>query len=541
MATGVDARVDEKLVKGVDGYSVDEESTPVDVSDSTGATGKFNISSFSLTSILAKRMRRKLIDLEDRGQGTTQGVVDVPSRAGGIVSLSASSRLNLLAVRRTAQPFTGTLGNYFIYLLGLVDITSGYVIDSSLLSQPVTFPGWQGDVWFQMKKLLPVVGAEVSLVSDNIVMRPLRGRITVDKRDISYDWSSDDTNLAQSIEGYYYQNAYRVDSLAYPNGGWNEDVQVYQVDAGETLEFDIPMSASLLSIDQPISQNNVTREEVSASVYSVMSNDGYPYSAAQWDDEGGSISVVINEDTRSLTVTITGSSNEQYAPFRIAATAGPSDNYSSLRLVGTGVFYDKVLLTMPTGVDPDIASQEVGTTIDNEFITTQTELLDAMIWTLGRYNGSRQQISVTTSGINRAGDSGSYAYPTIAQFNAYAVAQGWTDIGDFNTFYAGKTIQQFNLAWFATVANNFVNQAFGNIAGARTLRDFVWWRIRRAQITPAQISYTAEADTTIGDFNTAWTDGGVAKKISHFNTQWTVGGVPMTIRDFNVAPLERAA
>ena len=541
MATGVDARIAGTLVKGVSAYSVDEESTPVDIADTTGATGRFSISSFSMTTLLAKRSRRKAVTLEDRSQGTTQGIISTPARSDGTTVLNASSRMTLLAVQRTAQPFTGTLGDYFIYLLSLVGITSNYVIDASLSSIPVTVPGWQGDVWFHMKKLLPIVGAEASLVSNNIVLRPLRGRVTVDKRDISFDWSVDDTNLARSVEGYYYNNQYKTNALAYPNGGWSTDVQVYQVDAGEVIEFDIPLEASLASVVQPVSQNFVGRYDVSASVYSVMSSDGFPYSAAQWDDEGGKIEVVINEDTRSLTVKITGSRNEQYAPFRIAATAGPSDNYSSLRILGEGVFFDKVLVNIPTGVSPDLTSEEVGVTIENEFITTQTQLFDRMIWTLGRFNGSRQTISVKTTGVNRAGDSGSYAYPTIKDFNAYAVAQGWTSIAQFNTFYSGKTIAQFNAAWFATVVNNFVNQAFGNIAGARTLRDFVWWRIRRATISPDSISYTAEGDTTTGDFDKAWTDDGVAKKISDFNTQWSPGGVPMTIRDFNVAPLERAA
>lgn len=537
MATGVDVRVDGTKVKAVSGYTVNEESTPVDVSESTGATGQFSVSFFSNMAAFVKRMRRKMVDLEDRGQGTTQGIARVPSFANGTVSLSVDSRLTLLAVERTAQPFSGTLGNYFVYLLGLVGITTDYFVDASLASIPVTFPGWQGDVWLYMKKMLSARGAEVSLVSDIIVMRPLRGRITVDKRDIEFSWAVDDQNLALAIEGYWYSNEYKASHLAYPTGGWNEDVQVYQVDAGETIEFDIPISASLLSVEQPVSMNNVEREFSTASVYSVMSSDGLPYSAAQWDAEGGSVSVAINEDTRSLTVKITGSSNPEYAPFRIAATAGPSDNYSSLRIVGEGVFFDKKLLTINTAVSTDIASEEIGATVDNEFISTIDELYDAMIWPLARFGGSRQSITVKTTGINRAGDSGTYSSPTIADFNAYAATQGWADIGDFNTYYSGDTIAEFNAWWFAQVANAFVNQAFGNVAGARTKRDNVWWRIRRATITPDSITYTADADTTVGDFNEAWTDSGVPQLISDFNDQWA----GYVLADFNVAPLERAA
>jgi len=549
MATGVDVRVGGKVVKGVSGYSVKEESTPVDVSDTTGATGQFSVPFFSTATPVIKRMRRKTVVLEDRGRGVTDGIARVPSSSASMVSLSVDSKMSLLAVERTAQPFQGTLGNYFIYLLSLVDITADYFVDPLVADIPATFPGWQGDVWLYMKKMLSAKGIEVSLVSGIMVMRPLRGRVTVDKRDIDFSWSLDDQNLALSVEGYYYNNQYKLGGLAYPEGGWNDDVQVYQVDAGETTEFDIAIGASLVSIVQPVAMDNVTREEVSASVYSVMSNDGYPYSAAQWDAEGGKVTVAINEDTRSLTVTIVGSTNPQYAPFRIAATAGPSDNYSSLRLVGEGVFFDKKLLTFSTTVGQDIASQEVGVTVDNEFISTIDELYDAMIWPLARFGGSRQSITVRTSGINRSGDSGVYSYPTIAEFNAYAAEKGWTTIADFNAFYSADSIAEFNAWWYAQVADSFVNQAFGNVAGARTRRDNIWWRIRQATIEPGSISYTAEADTTVGDFNTEWgsIDGAdSALTIADFNGYWSTAAgwgsdTIAAISDLNVAPLERSA
>lgn len=544
MATGIDVSVDGKVIKGATGYSVSEESTPVDVTDTTGATGRFTVSFWkNLTTSAIKRMRGKVVDLQDQGQGTTQGTAKLPSYANGAVSLTSDSRLNLLAVQRTAQPFSGTLGNYFQYLLGLVGITSGFVIDDSLDDLPVTYQGFQGDVWLYIKKMLPTVNAEVSLVSDNIVLRPLRGRITVDKRDTDYSWNQDDSGLALSVEGYYYDNHYETSALAYPTGGWNEDVQVYQVDAGETIEFDIPISASLLSVDQPVAQDNVLREEESASVYCVMANDGLPIPAAMWNDQGGSITVAIGEDTKSLVVTIKGMSDPtgEYAPYRIAATAGPSDNYSSLRILGEGVFFTKTLLTFPTGVSPDATSVEVGATIDSEYISTLEQLYDAVLWPLARYGGARSTMTVTTRGINRQGDAGSYAYPTIQDFNDFADGLGWNDIADFNAYYSGKTIQEFNDEWYATVASAFVNQAFGNVAGARTFREWMWWRIRQATITPEQIQYVAEADTTVGDFNDAWT----GKNIDDFNDYWSTktGGwgkdEAATISDFNVAPLER--
>jgi len=548
MATGVDVRIGGKVVRGITNYVVKEESTPVDVSDSTGATGNFTLSLASDDTVFIKRTRRKTVILEDRGQGLIDGIARVPSAAQLSATLSVDSKMTLLSVERTALPYNGTLGGYFVYLLSLVGITSDYFVDSDIASTPAVFPGWQGDVWFHMKKMLSAKGVEASLVSGIMVMRPLRGRVTVDRRDLDFSWAVDDQNLALSVEGYYYNNRYLVGGLAYPSGGWNEDVQVYQVDANEIVEFDIPVDCSLLSIEQPVSMNSVPREHESSSAYSVMSSDGYPYSAAQWDAEGGKIVVSINEDTRSLTVTIQGPSNTEYAPFRIAATAGPSDNYSSLRVVGEGVFFNKKLLNIRTGVSEDLASQEVGTTVDNEFISTLEDLYDALIWPLARFGGSRQTITVRTAGINRSGDSGVYSYPTIADFNSHAIDEGWADLADANAAYAGMTIAEFNAEQYASVADSFVNQAFGNVAGARTKRDNIWWRIRQASIEPSVIAYTAEADTTVGDFDLEWgsVDGADSPKtIADFNAHWGAGGSwggaqSATISDINVAPLEGA-
>jgi hypothetical protein len=538
MATGVTVRVAGVAVKGISDYSVSEESTPVDPTDTTGATGHFTFSYLSKAATAAKRMRRKTVDLEDKGQGVTQGIARTPTSSGGLITLSVDLRTNLLAVQRTAQPYNGTLGGYFTYLLSLVGITTGFVIDTTLNSVPVTFPGWQGDVWLMMKGLAAMYAAEVSLASDNIVFRPQRGRITVDSRDASYDWSVDDSQLAQSVQGYYYSNAFVSNGLAYPQGGWNKDVQVYQVDAGETQVFDIPLDSpgvSLSSVQQPTAQDFVGQFDNSASAYCITSTvDSLPVLAAEWLANGGSITVAINDDTQSLTVTIVGANIAAKAPFTISASAGSSSNYSSLRILGTGVFFSKTLLTLPTSVAADVASQKVGAVLDLPFVTTLAQLYDRLIWTQSRYGGNRQQLAVKTTGINRKGDTGSYAYPTLAQFDTAEIAAGHTTIALFDTANSGLTIAQFNAAQLATVQGTFANQAFGNVAGARTRRDGLWWRIRQAQLGVAapQVSYVGEADTTTGDFDSSWT----GKLISDFNTSRS----GLTADDFNAAPLEGA-
>src|SRR5690606_29191636 len=253
------------------------------------------------------------------------------------------------------------------YYLELCGILTNIVIHPDLEDMPVSLLGWKANVYDQLKKLAVAQGFEMSYVSENVVFRPLRGRIAVDYRDASLGWGMDVTGLAQTAEAYSYTTT-SGKKLAYPAGGWDEDVTIYSVDAGQVQEIDIPIEASLSSVDQPVCVSKVDRHHSSSSVYSVTGNDGLPVPPAQWADAGGKLEVSIGEDTRTLKVKITGADDPQYAPYRIAVSSGTSDYYSSLRIVGTGVFYTKELHSLHAHTDKDRAPEEIGVTVDNEFI-----------------------------------------------------------------------------------------------------------------------------------------------------------------------------
>ena len=526
----VDLRINGALVTNASGYSVTEDATPVDPSDTTGGVGQFTVAMEEDAN--SKTLTDKTVQLIDGSQGSTTGTARNPSSINGALSLTVDSRMAALAVQRTAQPYVGTLEGAFRYYLGLVGITSDIVIDATIAARSVAVPGWTGNVWDQMKMLCVAERVETSLVSDNIILRPFRGRVAENYRDGSRQWTIDSSQMARSVEINYYQNEHKVNSLAYPPGGWNEDVQVYTLNAGETQEFDLPIKASLSSVQQPTCVSSVDRYHVSSSVYSVTgSGEGsdLPVPPAQWIAGGGSVKVAIGEDTRSLLVTITASSETRYAPYRIAMTAGPSDNYSSLRIVGTGVFSDQQTLILNANVNPDKVTQEVGATIDNPNISTLEQAYDLGPHVLRRFGVPRHAITVTTSGINRIGETGNYRYPKIAEFNAAYVGK---KIADLTAEYSGRNIAAFNSFWKSTVADLFENQAFGNVAGARVPSDDAQFRIRTATIAPGSVTYTAESDTIVKDLTEGW----VGAKIADFTAQWA----GKTIADFRVRPLKKA-
>lgn len=516
-------------------YTVAEDATPLTIGDMTGGVGQITFEVPQLAD--TKRMRGKTVVLADDAQGTTTGIVSKLGGDGFNATATAKSRMANLAVTRTALPQSGTLESALLYYLGLVDITSGIVIDESLKSLPVAFVGWNGVVWDNIKKLCAALEIEASLVSNNVVFRLPRTRIAETTRDSSIAWDIDESNQAQSIEILYYLTQNRSSGLAYPLGGWSDEFQPISVDAGAKVEqtFSLDpgvgeegLGASLVSIQQPVVVDSVAREYGATSVYSIVGNDGYPITAAQWRAGGGKVSVEILEDTRSIKVTVVAPVDPEYAPYRLAMPSGPSDFYSSLRLVGTGAFFTKEKLTLVTGLSGDRAPEVIGETIDNEFVTSKEQAFRRGAWALAKWTGPSMSINVATTGINRKGDSGSYAYPLIRDHNT--VYAGRT-IAQYNAIWGGKTIADVNQFWKDYYADDFVNQAFGNVGGARTLYEGLNFRINSvSSITPSGISYSAVLDTTVRDFN----DRYAGKSIAEINAL-TVG---LSIGHANLALLD---
>jgi hypothetical protein len=273
--------------------------------------------------------------------------------------------------------------------------------------------------------------------------------------------------------------------------------------------------------------------------------------------------------------------------------------------MGTGVFFDKKKLTLPTGVPESKSAQVVGTTIDNPFISTLEDAYDFGCIAAGKWGSAAQTINVNTVGINTLGVSGALTYPTFVDFNStqgtntfanfnatqvYTITNvvgdgsyvtftannilqaGGTSIlmnyqsdviidgvnptdyntgdvgaavysatatqfviqsGDTATYVSGgtasSTFRQFNRQQFALVQSSFDNQAFGNVAGARVKHRDSWYRIRSANITESSVSYSAERDTLMEEFDSAWT----GQTFNDFDTQFT----GKLFEDFGIIPL----
>lgn len=522
MTRGVDVSIGGKAVWNSGAYSVVEDSTPVSPADSSGGYGQITIPVRDAPAV--KSLDGKTLALSDGRAGRTSGIVRGLSGNGLTAQVVADSRLSATGVIRQAAPFVGTLGDAVRYYLSLCGVTSGIVVDEEIDPTPVTIPGWRANVFDQLKKFATARRFEIALVSDNIVVRPLRQRVAERYRDSTLTWSMDGGNLAQRVEGYAYEMTSGT-GLVYPPGGWSEGVTIYTVDAGQLLEVTLDIEASLSSVEQPDCVLFVDQNHAATSVYSVTGKDGAPIPPAQWKDGGGGLSVAISEDTRSLILTIQGSAEAEYAPYRISVASGTGDHYSSLRIRGEGVFFTKELLSAPACLNADRAPNEIGATIDNEFYEGRGSLMKGLIRAAAGFASPRRTINVTARGINRLGQTGSYTYPTIGDL---AALHPGATIGSLRaTAGFDGTVGEWNASLRDLVDDGFDNQAFGNVGGARLDYDGSWYRIRTATITPNSIQYTAEADATIGDaFGTGETIG-----------QWNARWAGATIGDVNAAPM----
>lgn len=484
-------------------YTVTEDSTPIDPSDNSGGTGQFTVSVPEPDE--AQQMYGSVATLVDDNQGTVTGSVIGLNSSDGLLTLTAGSRLDLLNADRYIPPFTGTLGDWFEVMLALVGVVTEFIIDDTISGRTIVYRGMDGNVWDSVKLVCIAQAIEIALVSNIIVVRPVRLRDAVTRRDIAQGWSLAGAELARTVEIAWYDNAWRTDSLAYPVGGWNEDVPVFSVNAGETRTETVDLGGTMLTIQQPTCVDWVDRDYADTSVYAVVGTgegSDLPITPAQWAAGGGSLTVAIDEDGATATLTIVGSSETQYAPYSIAMTAGPSDRYSSLRLVGTGTFFAEHLLTRHCAVDPSAVTRELGTTIRNSAITTRAQATSLATWAVRRYSSPHATLSITTSGVNRVGISGVYSYVTLDELDALNAA---ATLDALDAMHVGMSINDIDAQTAALTADSFANQAFGNIGGARLKRNNAMYRIRSTSpIGPGSLSYSAEDDTTLDDVDSMW-------------------------------------
>jgi hypothetical protein len=427
-----------------------EEVASLDAADMTGGAGQFDVTIDERPDRDATDIRKAAVTLEHHG-ATTQGVVLSANDNGATLVISANGPFIPLNVNKVIPPYSGTLGGFFDMVLALCEVTGS--TEAEITARPVVIPGGRFNVLDRLKEIQHA--QQVEMVEDDagapLLRRPRQEEFKL--HSIAHGPISrviDDGDLAKWIEVSYYSPAQVTNGLVYPVGGWTDEIPVYTVEAGETIEVEIEQDISISSIKQPKCIDSVGIEYSGTdSVYCVAGNDGFIIPPQQWKDGGGKVEVEIGEDTRSIIVRITSSVNVQYAPYRIAMPSGENEGYSSLRLIGSGVKYEQKTIRMPASTDPDVQT-EVGASIENECLETWNQAFQVGLRTSQRYSGPKKTISFTTvpeAGVRR-GMRFRYrdAYYRVRSVDrelgsARVNAEADTSIADFNSEWEGKAAQ----------------------------------------------------------------------------------------------------
>jgi len=469
---GVDVRIDGMAEWNASRVSVTEDSTPVDPSDTFGGAA---LVEFTLPAgDAAKSITGKPVEVLYQGRGGLSAVAKAPQGGRGSVTVEAWGLVSAFVCKRTADPHVGTVGSLLAYWAGLCGVADLLDVDESIAAVDIVAPGWYDNVWEQVKALGAAYDFEVAPVGDRIVVRPMRGFTASIQREAAFRWSLDESHIAQTVEAWYYTVAPITDALVVGN----EVNPRGNIEAGEVQEFTVQLKASVSSVVQPVPVAAVGFGDRDASVYSIRDKDGNPVPPDAWTAAGGRVTVEIGRDTRSLTVRVVGSQNRMLAPYQMTAVAISGAEYSTLRVVGTGVSLDRkkyVLSTAPHAED----AEEVGAEVDNYYFTSWGHAHLRLLATARRCARVAQRISGSAAGMIPA--------PLVD------------------------------------------GQVFGNVAGARVFEDHDVYRVRVARHNPLTVDYEAEGDLTFPDVD--------AVVSGHTVDEWDALWAGRPVADFDLRPL----
>lgn len=457
------------------GYTYAEDATPIIPGDLTGGVGEIAVQAPDFPDAIL--LYSGDFTLTDTERGVVAGVVTGAGVTDGVLSIQAQSPLRLFNIYTTINPFVGDFEGAFNYWCSVAGVTNTVVMDSTIAERAVVYPGWIGNMWDMLKHALTAESLEIAVNADNeVVVRELRENSlnTVDETTRTEQVSTG--NSSKYIEMVYYNHQYAAQGEVYPVPG--EQAAIYQVDAGQTIEVDIPLKAWMMSVNQPECIEFVEADagfyENTDGVYAVAGNDNLPVPPDMWEDYGGFLRVELTDDPSVIRAVIRGADYEPYAPYRIAMTSG--NYYNSLHITGETVRYSAKSIRFPTGADPLLTAEEIGITVENPFIRTRGQ----------------------------------------------AVSLG----GHVATQYSGLTHT-------LNAESASLDLQFGEIAGARAEGNNTKFRVGSVTTGPATASISGLSDVTLGDYADAW---GPSATLADEAAAWA----GKTLRDQYLMPLRGA-
>lgn len=491
----------------VSNYSYSEEVTPLEPSSMNGGTSQVNITGTAMledtvgnTHPNSALLVNNTMQLVDSNYGSINFLAKKVSINNGIASVTGETIMSRLNTYKTAAPHGGggaSLLSAIEYYCSLVDVVP--VIDEDFANEldaiDVNYLGWSGNVWEHLKMLCAAVsasevdnvGIEMYVDGSDLVFRKAK---TVDvkfSKVSSENYSIDSFNSAKSVDVVKYATTYGVNQVVREQqrqlGGLftvNENVSItdaMQVEAGQVVTKRFLINASLSEVKQPQCVEQIFPLPYAGVTgqYVVVGNDDLPIVPAQWEGQGGSLTVSLTENPYEIEITIVAPpaaalptvdnpSVLTYAPYKIGVESSGEADYPALYIVGTGVFFEKSTKTFLTGADDDYTSKDSNQTIDNIFITTDFNQNARGIAAAQVICGPNIMLSQTISdSVSFGSANGSIQSVKSNKFRTVSASYGPNGVSitatpcatftDFNDLWVPKEFSEFNAVALDPIAN----------------------------------------------------------------------------------------
>jgi len=161
---------------------------------------------------------------------------------------------------------------------------------------------------------------------------------------------------------------------------YDDNNRIISVEPNQFVETSVKTNKYFKSIFQPVKSSIYVNEP---GYYAISDSTGANVTDAAWTKYGGSISVSINADDRSvLDIRAYGPSAAipgKTAPYSFAYSSG-ENKYGAISITGSAVTIDKKSVELQTGVVENNKKQKTAATVTNQFISTLEQAYDRGVW-----------------------------------------------------------------------------------------------------------------------------------------------------------------
>lgn len=393
-------------------YQTTQDTQPLDSSDLSGSVGEFQATvqaprDWPITATYGSDwLTGKRVNLITQGTTIAGHISGVSEKNQSVLSVTGQSVLGPLnAYNVQSRPYQGTLVELFQQYMTLAsERIPSLTADPALEGRTITVPGWTGELWHHIKMLCAAERVQLQVTSTGVHVEPAPTDCDMPSSIISRDDANPSSKLAQYVEVVRRNNRWVSDLLVYPHDGWDEKVSILSVNPGEYVVHTIELQTSLESFIQPAHVDYVSRLDRSRSQYTITGDDGQTVSAQEFAEAGGLIQFRVGDDRRTIEVIMQGArglindDRKYIRTFSLASRFGDAPyKYSTLRILGTGVMWDEKPVRFPTGVRSTQTGTEVGATIDNPFLSSMSQVVEAGVQAARKYSGFNPELTISTN------------------------------------------------------------------------------------------------------------------------------------------------